>query len=132
MPSVPPDTSRATRLMLDRLKELSPAPVNGSVEATLLSVPEDRRERVLSVLEALDARAHDAKTDEALGEAARLVRNAARELWAKPNLVIDPVGAGFVESRPGGNATGFTIYEYGMGGKWVELVKEVASRGSPP
>jgi hypothetical protein len=46
---------------------------------------EDRRERVLSVLEALDARAHDAKTDEALGEAARLVRNAARELWAKPN-----------------------------------------------
>jgi putative ABC transport system substrate-binding protein len=43
-------------------------------------------------------------------------------------VVIDPVGAGFVESlaRPGGNATGFTIYEYGMGGKWVELVKEVA------
>ena len=43
-------------------------------------------------------------------------------------VVIDPVGAGFVESlaRPGGNAAGFTIYEYGMGGKWVELVKEVA------
>jgi hypothetical protein len=71
--------------MLDRLKELSPAPVNGSVEDTLLSVPEDRRARVLSVLEALDARAHHAKTDEALGEAARLVRNAARELWARPN-----------------------------------------------
>jgi len=43
-------------------------------------------------------------------------------------LVIDPVGAGFVESlaRPGGNATGFTIYEYGMSGKWLELLKEVA------
>ena len=36
-------------------------------------------------------------------------------------LVIDPVGAGFVASlaRPGGNATGFTIFEYGMSGKWL-------------
>jgi putative tryptophan/tyrosine transport system substrate-binding protein len=42
--------------------------------------------------------------------------------------VIDPVGAGFVVSlaRPGGNATGFTIYEYGMSGKWLELLKEIA------
>ena len=39
--------------------------------------------------------------------------------------VIDPVGAGFVASlaRPGGNATGFTNYEYGMSGKWLELLK---------
>ena len=39
----------------------------------------------------------------------------------------DPVGAGFVESlaRPGGNATGFTIYEYGISGKWLELLKEM-------
>ena len=43
-------------------------------------------------------------------------------------VVIDPVGAGFVASlaRPGGNATGFTIYEYGMSGKWLELLKEIA------
>jgi putative ABC transport system substrate-binding protein len=42
--------------------------------------------------------------------------------------VIDPVGAGFVTSlaRPGGNATGFTIFEYGMSGKWLELLKEIA------
>ena len=42
--------------------------------------------------------------------------------------VIDPVGAGFVASlaRPGGNATGFTLYEYSMGGKWLELLKEIA------
>src|SRR5262245_55106210 len=41
--------------------------------------------------------------------------------------VIDPVGAGFVASlaRPGGNATGFTIYEYSMSGKWMELLKEI-------
>ena len=43
-------------------------------------------------------------------------------------LAGDPVGAGFVDSlaRPGGNATGFMMYEYGMGGKWLELLKEIA------
>jgi ABC-type uncharacterized transport system substrate-binding protein len=43
-------------------------------------------------------------------------------------IVADPVGAGFVESlaRPGGNATGFMDFEYGMGGKWLELLKEIA------
>src|SRR5262249_3851 len=43
-------------------------------------------------------------------------------------IVIDPVGAGFVASlaRPGGNATGFTMFEYGLSGKWLELLKQVA------
>jgi putative ABC transport system substrate-binding protein len=38
--------------------------------------------------------------------------------------VIDPIGAGFVANlaRPGGNATGFTNYEYSMSGKWLELL----------
>jgi putative ABC transport system substrate-binding protein len=42
--------------------------------------------------------------------------------------VSDPVGAGFVASlaRPGGNATGFTHFEYGMSGKWLELLKQIA------
>src|SRR5262249_15398395 len=42
----------------------------------------------------------------------------------------DPVGAGFVDSlaRPGGNATGFTNLEYGLGAKWLELLKEIAPR----
>jgi putative ABC transport system substrate-binding protein len=42
--------------------------------------------------------------------------------------VGDPVGAGFVESlaRPSGNATGFTVFEYGMSAKWLELLKEIA------
>ena len=42
----------------------------------------------------------------------------------------DPVGAGFVDSlaRPGGNATGFTLFEYGISGKWLELLKEIAPR----
>jgi ABC-type uncharacterized transport system substrate-binding protein len=44
--------------------------------------------------------------------------------------VAEPVGAGFVETlaRPGGNATGFMLYEYGIGGKWLELLKEIAPR----
>ena len=44
-----------------------------------------------------------------------------------PN-VVDPVGAGFVESlaRPGGNATGFMVFEYSLAGKWLELLKEIA------
>ena len=43
-------------------------------------------------------------------------------------LVADPVGAGFVDSlaHPGGNATGFSALEYGLGGKWLELLKEIA------
>jgi putative ABC transport system substrate-binding protein len=42
--------------------------------------------------------------------------------------VVDPVGAGLVDSlaRPGGNATGFILYEYGISAKWLELLKEIA------
>ena len=45
-------------------------------------------------------------------------------------LVPDPVGAGIVDSlsRPGGNATGFTPSEYAIGGKMLELLKEIAPR----
>ena len=43
-------------------------------------------------------------------------------------VVFDPVGAGLVESlaRPGGNATGFMTTEYSAGGKWLELLKQIA------
>ena len=42
--------------------------------------------------------------------------------------VADPVGAGFVDSlaRPGGNVTGFMSYEFSIGGKWLELLKQIA------
>ena len=44
--------------------------------------------------------------------------------------VTDPVGGGLVASlaRPGGNATGFTQFEYGISGKWLELLKQIAPR----
>ena len=42
--------------------------------------------------------------------------------------VIDPVGAGLVASmsRPGGNTTGFSSFDYSLSGKWLELLKEIA------
>jgi len=45
-------------------------------------------------------------------------------------LITDPVGAGYVDSlaHPGGNATGFTVFDYSIGGKWLELLKEIAPR----
>jgi putative tryptophan/tyrosine transport system substrate-binding protein len=43
-------------------------------------------------------------------------------------IIIDPVGSGFVNSmaRPGGNVTGFTAFDYGIGAKWLEVLKEIA------
>ena len=43
-------------------------------------------------------------------------------------IVPDPIGAGYVDSlsRPGGNATGFMMFEYNLCGKWLELLKEIA------
>ena len=43
-------------------------------------------------------------------------------------VIVDPVGAGFIDSlaRPGGNATGFMSFEYSLGGKWLELLKQIA------
>jgi ABC transporter substrate binding protein len=48
--------------------------------------------------------------------------------WAKPGQHMVWNGAGFVDSlaRPGGNATGFMELEYSMGGKWLELLKQIA------
>jgi ABC-type uncharacterized transport system substrate-binding protein len=42
--------------------------------------------------------------------------------------VVDPIGGGFADSlaRPGGNTTGFTLFEYGLSGKWLELLKQIA------
>jgi putative ABC transport system substrate-binding protein len=42
-------------------------------------------------------------------------------------IVVDPMGAGFIEklSRPGGNATGFMMFDYSLSGKWLELLKQV-------
>ena len=60
--------------------------------------------------------------------AAALLLQATRTSRSCSTDVPDPVGAGFVDSlaRPGGNVTGFMLFEYGMSGKWLELLKEIA------
>jgi putative ABC transport system substrate-binding protein len=57
-----------------------------------------------------------------------VVRRATRTVPIVFVQVIDPVGGGFVDNlaKPGGNVTGFMQYEYGMSGKWLELLKEIA------
>ena len=62
------------------------------------------------------------------GPLVRAVQLASRTVPIVFAQSIDPVGAGIVASlaRPGGNATGFTQFEYSLSGKWPELLKEVA------
>jgi putative tryptophan/tyrosine transport system substrate-binding protein len=91
----------------------------------------------------------------AAGDADRLRRYAAELIALGPDVILahtsmvagpllqmtrsvpivfvnaaDPVGAGLIDSlaRPGGNATGFAIFEYSLSGKWLELLKEIAPR----
>jgi putative ABC transport system substrate-binding protein len=56
------------------------------------------------------------------------LRRATRAVPIVFAVVPDPVGAGFVDSlaRPGGNATGFIPYEYSIGAKWLEVLKDIA------
>ena len=63
-------------------------------------------------------------------EATAALREATRTVPIVFVGVTDPVGAGYAASlaRPGGNATGLAYVEYGMGGKWLELLKEIAPR----
>jgi ABC-type uncharacterized transport system substrate-binding protein len=62
-----------------------------------------------------------------VGGTASALQQASRTIPIVFAQGIDPVGAGNVESlaRPGGNATGFTQFEYSLSGKWLELLKEV-------
>jgi len=58
----------------------------------------------------------------------RALQRATRTIPIVFANAVDPVGMGFVASlaRPGGNATGFTVFEFSMGGKWLELLKQIA------
>jgi len=62
--------------------------------------------------------------------AVEALQRATRTVPIVFTSVTDPVGGGLVASlaRPGGNTTGFTLSEYGLSGKWLELVKEIAPR----
>lgn len=62
------------------------------------------------------------------GDATERVLQATRTVPVVFTVVPDPVGSGLVKrlSRPGGNATGFMQFEYGLTGKWLELLKQIA------
>jgi putative ABC transport system substrate-binding protein len=62
------------------------------------------------------------------GSVLAAAQNATRTVPIVFVSVTDPVGAGYVASlgRPGANTTGFTLFEYGTSGKWLELLKEIA------
>src|SRR5262245_38152092 len=58
------------------------------------------------------------------------IQRADRKIPIVFAVMVDPVGAGVVDSlaRPGGNVTGFTVFGYGLSGKWLELLKQIAPR----
>ena len=109
----------------------------------------------LQVLDWVVGRNVDVDYRWAAGEADRFQKFAAELVALRPDVILasgassalplkqatstvpivfvntaDPVGGGLVASlaRPGGNLTGFTNFEYGMSGKWLELLKQVAPR----
>jgi putative ABC transport system substrate-binding protein len=65
-----------------------------------------------------------------VGGTTQILLEATRTLPIVFAQSIDPVGSGHVKSlaRPGGNATGFTQFEYSLSAKWLELLKEIAPR----
>jgi putative tryptophan/tyrosine transport system substrate-binding protein len=60
------------------------------------------------------------------GSVLAALRQVTRTIPIVFAIVADPVGAGYVDSlaRPGGNVTGFLLFEYGIAGKWLELLKQ--------
>jgi putative ABC transport system substrate-binding protein len=71
------------------------------------------------------------RPDVMLGQTTPVVRALAREMPNSPIVFVtvsDPIGSGFAASlaRPGGNITGFTVDDAALGGKWVELLKQIA------
>ena len=65
----------------------------------------------------------------AVGSGVPALKQATRTVPIVFTIVADPVGLGFVDNlaRPGGNITGFLAFEYGLSGKWLELLKQVAT-----
>jgi putative ABC transport system substrate-binding protein len=64
----------------------------------------------------------------AVTDSVRALQRATRTIPIVFTSVIDPVGSGLITSlsHPGGNATGFSLFEFGISGKWLELLKQIA------
>jgi putative ABC transport system substrate-binding protein len=88
------------------------------------AVDADRYRKYAEELVALGPDVILASSSAALGPLQRATRTIPIVFAA----IADPVGAGYVDSlaRPGGNVTGFALFEYGIAGKWLELLKQIA------
>ena len=102
----PQSTVQAARLLLDRLKALALEPsVEGhDVRSTLLAVPEDKRDHVLAVLGELVGRSSGKGFDD-LAQGARLVLNAAGELWREQGKAAEETMPAEAESSAGSGET---------------------------
>ena len=101
---------------------------NASFEARFTGGTADRAPTVTRA-----ARAGRLDSDILLANTAAVVLALQQQTRSIPIVfaqVVDPVNSGFVESlaRPGGNITGFVSFDYGMGAKWLETLKELAPR----
>ena len=73
----------------------------------------------------------DLRPDAILSVTTPVTGALVRETQTIPIVIVtvaDPISSGFVTSlaRPGGNVTGFALYKSGMGGKWLELLRQIA------
>jgi putative tryptophan/tyrosine transport system substrate-binding protein len=120
-----PEGQKRTRALTDALRKLGW--VEGQNLRTEIRYAGDDEDRYQKLARELVETSPDAIIAGASSSVAALQR-ITRSVPVVFAGVIDPVGAGFVRSlaRPGGNTTGFTVFEYSIGGKWLELLKELA------
>jgi len=101
----------------------------GKSQAVPAAAPLNTLKLASEVPEADRPAASDGAANLAAGSPAlAAVQQVTRRLPIVFMTVADPVGAGYVASlvQPGGNTTGFMLFEYGISGKWLELLKQVA------
>ena len=120
-----PQVQARNAAFLQRLQQLGwTVGTNVQIDYRWSAGNEDDTRKYAAELVALAPDVIFASGSAAVGPLRRATRTVPIVFAATP----DPVGAGFVESlaRPGGNITGFTPYEYGIGAKWLEVLKEIA------
>jgi putative tryptophan/tyrosine transport system substrate-binding protein len=126
MPGTADDPEYQTRLaaFTERLNQLGWVDgQNVRVDLRWIAGDSDRRRKLITEIVALAPDVILAPGSSSMGPLLQAT-SAIPIIFA---TTADPVAAGFVESlsRPGGNATGFTAFDYSIGGKWLELLKEI-------
>ena len=126
IPADDPEAAARSAAFLQTLQELGWTDGRNVRIDTRSSAPSDI-ERIRKYAGELVVLAPDVILTNGIG-GVRVLQQATRTVPIVFVNVTDPVGAGLVESlaHPGGNATGFTLFEYSTSGKWLELLKQIA------